>query len=156
MEKKPATKQVVRTVREHVTSAAKDKAAQLGVKTKETVKSKAEKQLFPEQDKKKEQSAESYASDQITEEAERAADGAVVIGGKAAKATVRKIKEKRSEKKKRSSKQRILAHQRNPTLRMPQRLMTSRANRITQLQTLRDKENRKKKNLQRRRARNLL
>ena len=99
MEKKPATKQVVRTVREQVASAAKDKAAQVGVKTKETVKSKAEEQLFPEYDKKKEQSAESYASDQVTEEAERAADGAVVIGGKAAKATVRKIKEKRSEKK---------------------------------------------------------
>ena len=48
MEKKPATKQVVRTVREHVASAA-----QVGVKTKETVKSKAEEQLFPEQDKKK-------------------------------------------------------------------------------------------------------
>ncbi len=99
MEKKPATKQVVRTVREHVANAAKDKAAQVGVKTKETLKSKAEEQLFPEQDKKKEQSAESYASDQVTEEAEKVADGAVVIGGNAAKATVRKIKEKHSEKK---------------------------------------------------------
>ncbi len=99
MEKKPATKQVVRTVREHITSVAKDKVSQVGVKTKETVKSKAEEQLFPEQDKKKEQSAESYASEQVTEGAERAADGTMVIGGKAAKAAVRKIKEKRSEKK---------------------------------------------------------
>lgn len=99
MEKKSKTKQVVRTVREHTVTMTKDKATQVGVRTKETVKGKVEDQFFPQQDKKKEQSPESYASDQVTEEMEKAADETAVLGGKAAKATVKKVKEKRAEKK---------------------------------------------------------
>ena len=99
MEKKSKTKQVVRTVREHTVTMTKDKATQVGVRTKETVKGKVEDLFSPQQDKKKEQSPESYASDQVTEEMEKAADETAVLGGKAAKATVKKVKEKRAEKK---------------------------------------------------------
>lgn len=99
MEKKSKTKQVVRTVREHTVTMTKDKATQVGVRTKENVKVKVEDQFFPQQDKKKEQSPESYASDQVTEGLEKAVDETTVVGGKTAKATVKKVKEKRAEKK---------------------------------------------------------
>lgn len=99
MEKKPKTKEVVRTVKEHAAGAVKDKVSQVGVKTKEAVTSKAEEQLNPQQGKKGEQSPESYASDQVTETGERLADDAVYIGDRAVKGTVRQIKKKRSEKK---------------------------------------------------------
>lgn len=99
MEKKAKTKQVVRTVREHTVTMTKDKATQVGVRTKETVKGKVEDQFFPQQDKKKEQSPESYASDQVAEGLERVADETAVLGGKAAKATAKKVKEMRADKK---------------------------------------------------------
>ncbi len=103
MEKKPKTKEVTRTIKEHTTTAVKDKAAQVGVKTKETVKGKIEEQIAPRQEKKAEQSPESYASDQVTETAEKTADEAVYGGEKAVKSTARHIKKKRAEKKANSS-----------------------------------------------------
>ena len=99
MEKKPKTKEVVRTVKEHAAGAVKDKVSQVGVKTKEAVTSKVEEQLKPQQGKKGEQSPESYASDQVTETGERLADDAVYVGDRAVKGTVRHIKKKRNEKK---------------------------------------------------------
>lgn len=99
MEKKPKTKEVVRTIKEHTASAAKDKAIQIGVKTKDAVKTKTEEQFSPQQDRKQEQSAESYASDQVTEVGQKATEDAVIIGKSVAKTTVRKIKEKRAELK---------------------------------------------------------
>ena len=99
MEKKPKTKEVVRTVKEHAVGAVKDKVSQVGVKTKEAVTNKAEEQLKPQQGKKGEQSPESYASDQVTETGERLADDAVYVGDRAVKGTVRHIKKKRNEKK---------------------------------------------------------
>ena len=112
MEKKSKTKQVVRSVREHTVTMTKDKATQVGVRTKETVKGKVEDQFFPQQDKKKEQSPESYASDQVAEGLEKAADEAAVLSGKAAKATVKKVKEKRAEKK--EAKQQVKEEQAEP------------------------------------------
>lgn len=99
MDKKPKTKEVVRTVKEHAASAAKEKAAQVGVKTKEAVAGKVEDQFKPQQNKKGEQSAESYASDQVTEKAEQLADESVHLTGKAVKSTVYTVREKRKEKK---------------------------------------------------------
>ena len=99
MEKKPKTKEVVRTVKEHAAGAVKDKVSQVGVKTKEAVTNKVEEQLKPQQGKKGEQSPESYASDQVTETGERLTDDAVYVGDRAVKGTVRHIKKKRSEKK---------------------------------------------------------
>ena len=99
MEKKPKTKEVVRTIKEHTASAAKDKAVQIGVKTKDAVKIETEEQFSPQQNRKQEQSAESYASDQVTEVGQKATEDAVIIGKSAAKTTVRKIKEKRAEAK---------------------------------------------------------
>ena len=99
MEKKPKTKEVVRTVKEHAAGAVKDKVSQVGVKTKEAVTNKVEEQLKPQQGKKGEQSPESYASDQVTKTDERVADDAVYVGDRAVKGTVRHIKKKRSEKK---------------------------------------------------------
>ena len=99
MEKKPKTKEVVRTVKEHAAGAVKDKATQVGVKTKEAVTGKVEEQLNPQQGKKGEQSPESYASDQVTETSERLADDAVYIGDRAIKGTVRHIKKIWNEKK---------------------------------------------------------
>ena len=99
MEKKPKTKEVVRTVREHAAGAVKDKATQVGVKTKEAVTGKVEEQLNLQQGKKGDQSPESYASDQVTETGERLTDDAVYVGDRAVKGTVRHIKKKRNEKK---------------------------------------------------------
>ena len=99
MEKKPKTKEVVRTVKEHAAGAVKDKVSQVGVKTKEAVTSKVEEQLKLQQGKKGEQSPESYASDQVTETGERLADDAVYVGDRAVKGTVRHIKKKRNVKK---------------------------------------------------------
>lgn len=97
MEKKPKTKEVVRTIKEHTASAAKDKAIQIGVRTKDAVKTKTEEQFSQQQNRKQEQSAESYASDQVTEVGQKATEDAVIIGKSAAKTTFRKVKEKRSE-----------------------------------------------------------
>ena len=99
MEKKPKTKEVVRTVKEHAAGAVKDKVSQVGVKTKEAITNKVEEQLNPQQGKKGEQSPESYASDQVTETGEHLADDAVYGGVRAVKGTVRHIKKKRNEKK---------------------------------------------------------
>lgn len=99
MEKKPKTKEVVRTIKEHTASAAKDKAIQIGVRTKDAVKTKTEEQFSQQQNRKQEQSAESYASDQVTEVGQKATEDAVIIEKSAAKTTVRKIKEKRAEAK---------------------------------------------------------
>lgn len=99
MEKKPKTREVVRTIKEHTVIAAKDKAVQVGVKTKETVKEKTEEQFSPQQGRKQEQSPESYASDQVAEKSETVASEAAVVGEKAVKTTINKIREKRKEKK---------------------------------------------------------
>lgn len=99
MEKKPKTKEVVRSIKEHTASAAKDKVTAVGVKTKDVVKEKVEQQFSPQQDRKQEQSAESYASDQVAEAAERTGEDAVVVGNRAVKTTVKKMKEKRAEKR---------------------------------------------------------
>ena len=99
MEKKPKTREVVRTIKEHTVIAAKDKAVQVGVKTKETVKEKTEEQFSPQQGRKQEQSPESYASDQVAEKSETVAGEAAVVGEKAVKTTINKIREKRKEKK---------------------------------------------------------
>jgi len=99
MEKKPKTKEVVRTVKEHAAGTVKDKATQVGVKTKEAVTGKVEEQLNPQQGKKGDQSPENYASDQVTETGERLADDTVYIGDRAIKGTVRHIKKIRNEKK---------------------------------------------------------
>lgn len=99
MNNKPKTKEVVRTIKEHTASAVKDKAAAVGVKTKDTVKSKVEEQFSPQQGRKQEQSPESYASDQVTETGERAVEDVAVVGKKAVKSTVRKVKDKLKEKR---------------------------------------------------------
>lgn len=99
MDKKPKTKEVVRTIKEHTVSAAKDKAAAVGLKTKDNVKNKVEEQFSPQKGRKQEQSPESYASDQVTDTAERTAEEAAVLGKRAVKTTVRKIKEKRDQRK---------------------------------------------------------
>ena len=89
----------MRTIKEHTASAVKDKAAAVGVKTKDTVKSKVEEQFSPQQRRKQEQSPESYASDQVTETGERAVEDVAVVGKKAVKSTVRKVKDKLKEKR---------------------------------------------------------
>lgn len=99
MEKKPKTKEVVRSIKEHAASTAKDKISAVGVKTKDAVKEKVEQQFSPQQDRKHDQSAESYASDQVAEAAERTGEDAVVVGNRAVKTTVKKMKEKRAEKR---------------------------------------------------------
>ena len=99
MDKKPKTKEVVRTIKEHTEGVVKNKAVQIGVKTKDTVKGKVEEVFSPQQNRKQEQSPESYASDQVTETSERAAENAGIVGRRAVKNTVKKVKEKRAERK---------------------------------------------------------
>ena len=99
MDNKPKTKEVVRTIKEHTASAAKDKAVQIGVKTKDTVKGKVEEEFSPQQNRKQEQSPESYASDQVTETSERVVEDAGIVGRRAVKYSVKKVKEKHAERK---------------------------------------------------------
>lgn len=99
MENKPKTKQVVRTVKEHAAESVKDKAAQVGVRTKDALREKTEEQFIPQNDKKKEQSAESSAADDVTEAGEDAAEQTIVLGQTAVRKTGKKIREKRAEKK---------------------------------------------------------
>ena len=99
MDNKPKTKQTATTIKEHTASVAKDKAAQIGVKTKDTVKTKIEEQISPRRGRKQDQSAESSASDQVSESAERAAEEAKTAAGKATKKTIRKVRQKLVEKR---------------------------------------------------------
>ena len=99
MDNKPKTKEVIRTVKEHTAGEVKDKVAQVGFKTKETVKDKTEEQFVPSQNRKQEQSAESHASDKVTETAEHAADDVKYTAGKVVTSTAKQIKKKYVQKK---------------------------------------------------------
>ena len=99
MDNKPKTKKVIRTIKEHTAGEVKDKVAQVGFKTKETVKDKTEGQFVPSQSRKQEQSAESYAPDKVTEAAEHVADDVKYTAGKVVTSTAKQIKKKYVQKK---------------------------------------------------------
>ncbi len=99
MAKDIKTKDVVRSVKEHTGSAAKDKITEAGIRTKDKIVGQFEEQANPEINRQNTQKPENYATDEVTEKAKTAAE---ITGEKAervVKKSVKTIRDKRAEKK---------------------------------------------------------
>ena len=99
MAKENKTKELVRSVKEHAGSAAKDKITEVGIRTKDKIQDKVQEQFTPQNRRQNTQSPENYAVDEVTEKAKTATE---VTGEKAERVvnkSVKKIREKRAEKK---------------------------------------------------------
>ena len=102
MDKKPKTKGVVRSLKEHATADVKDKVKAAGIKSKdrmlEQVKEEANNQAPAPSRKSEPQSAESYATDRVEDSAQNMAETTVVTAERAVKYGMQKVREHRAEK----------------------------------------------------------
>lgn len=102
MDKKPITKEVVRSLKEHSAADVKDKVKAAGIKSKdrvlEQVKEEATNQAPAPNRQSEPQSAESYATDRVEDSAQNMAETTVVTAKRAVKYGVQKIREHRAEK----------------------------------------------------------
>lgn len=100
MAKQIKTKEVVRTVKEHADSAVKNKAAEVGIRTKDKAVRKVQEQFTPENRRQNtQQSPENYATDKTENAAKTVSETTVSKTQRAVKKSAKKIKEKRAEKK---------------------------------------------------------
>ena len=102
MDKKPKTKEVVRSLKEHAAAEVKDKVKAAGIKSKdrmlEQVKDEASNQAPAPNRQSEPQSAESYATDAVEDSAQNLAETTVYAGEQAIKYCVQKIREHRAAK----------------------------------------------------------
>lgn len=102
MDKKPKTKEVVRSLKKHATADVKDKVKAAGIKSKdrmlEQVKEEATNQAPAPNRQTKPQSAESYAIDRVEDTAQNMAETTVVTAERAVKYGVQKVREHHAEK----------------------------------------------------------
>ena len=94
------TKEVVRTVKEHAESAVKNKAAEVGIRTKDEAVRKVQEQFTPENRRQNtQQSPENYATDKTESTAKSVSESTAAGAQQAVKKSAQKIKEKRAKKK---------------------------------------------------------
>lgn len=100
MAKQIKTKEVVRTVKEHADSAVKNKAAEVGIRTKDEAVRKVQEQFTPENRRQNtQQSPENYATDKTESTAKSVSESTAAGAQQAVKKSAQKIKEKRAKKK---------------------------------------------------------
>lgn len=101
MNKKPKTKEILRSLKEHAVSEVKDKVHTAGIKSKDRVLEQAKEEATnqtPAPNRRNEpQSAESYATERVEDNAHDLTQNAVYTGVLAVKYGVRKIREHRTE-----------------------------------------------------------
>ncbi len=99
MAKEIKTKELIRSVKEHAGTAAKDKITEVGIRTKDKIQDKVQEQFTPENRRQNTQSPENYAVDEVTEKAKTATEVAGEKAERVVNKSVKKIREKRAEKK---------------------------------------------------------
>lgn len=100
MDKKPRTKEVVRSVKEHAADSIKDKVSQVGIRGKEKAVDKVQEQLRPaDRRQQKSDSPENYATETVEEKAEQTADTAMQATKNTVRKAVKTVKEKRRQTK---------------------------------------------------------
>lgn len=101
MEKKPKTKEIVHSLKEHAVAEVKDKVHTAGIKSKdralEQLKEETTNQAPAPNRQNEPQSAESYATDRVEDTAHNLTENAAYAGVRAVKYGVRKIREHRAE-----------------------------------------------------------
>ena len=102
MDKKPKTKEIVQSLKEHTAADVKDKALAAGIKSKdrvlEQIKTEATNQVPQRQRIQDAQSPESYATDHVEDKAKSIIENTAYTGERATRYGVQKIKEHRAEK----------------------------------------------------------
>lgn len=131
MDKKPKTKEIVQSLKEHTAADVKDKALAAGIKSKdrvlEQIKTEATNQVPQRQRTQDTQSPESYATDHVEDKTQSIIENTAYTGERAARYGVRKIKEHRAEKQAvEQAKEEVFADERLPEdLRPPESHETS-------------------------------
>ena len=126
MDKKPKTKEIVQSLKEHTAADVKDKALAAGIKSKdrvlEQIKTEATNQVPQRQRIQDAQSPESYATDHVEDKAKSIIENTAYTGERATRYGVQKIKEHRAEKEAiEQAKEEVFADERLPEdLRPPE------------------------------------